>query len=437
MSPLRLLAVRALIDISSLGKKPKAVLDSHAAGCSRQDRAFLMEIVYGVLRYRLTLEWILVRFLKTPGRLGDFTSNNLRCALYQILFMRVPEWAAVNEAVEIEKSSGNARQGSLVNAVLRNFLRRQAEFVLPLKTGDPASDISLNTSTPSWLLGRWIDRFGIEEARALCDANNLIPELCIRTNTLRTTRDLLLAEIASHGISALPSPFSPEGIVIHGVHAFADLAFAHGLFLVQDEASQLISHLLAPRPGERVLDACAAPGGKATHLAQLMNDTGEVLALEKDPRRLERLSANIRQLGISSVKTRAADFLSVGDIGLFDRILVDAPCSTLGVIRKNPDVKYRSGEKDLRALRDLQTGLLLHAAGFLKPGGRLVYAVCSTEPEEGEEVVASFLKSAADFRIIEPVSGFLAGFRSEGFFRSYPHRHAMDGFFGVILCNRE
>lgn len=432
----RLLAVRSLIEISTRGKKPKAALDVVAGGLSGQDRAFLMEIVYGVLRYRLTLDWILARFLRSPSKLSDFTANNLRCGLYQILFMRVPEWAAVNETVGIEKSHGRVRMVPLVNAVLRTFLRRQAEFSLPLRTGDPVLDISLNTSTPPWLLRRWAGRFGIDEARALCEANNRIPDLCIRTNTLKISRDLLLAEFAAHGIEAQPTEFSPEGIVVQGVHTFSALGFAHGLFLVQDEASQMIGHLLAPQPGERVLDACAAPGGKTTHIAQLMGDTGEVLAVEKDASRVDSLTANVRQLGIGSVTVRAADFLTVSANAAFDRVLVDAPCSTLGVVRKNPDVKYRCQEKDLKELAAQQERLLLHAAGFLRPGGTLVYAVCSTEPEEGEEVIASFLKNRPDFRIIEPERGFLSGFCSSGFFRTYPHQHAMDGFFGVILCSR-
>jgi 16S rRNA (cytosine967-C5)-methyltransferase len=436
----RLLAVECLLEIFLRGARPKQSIESRSATMDKRDRAFLMEIVYGVLRYRETLDWILNNFLRKPSKLGDFTLDNLRIAAYQVLFMRVPDWAVVNESVEIEKAcaEGNlSGRPALVNAVIRNVIRQKDRFVLPIRFDDPVTGIAVNTSHPLWLVRRWFARFGKEEATLLAEANNEVPPMVIRANTLRTTRDALLSLLAGNGVSASPTSFSPDGIIVREVRSYEDLSFARGLFVVQDEASQLISYLLGPGPGERVLDACAAPGGKTTHIAQLMKDEGEIVAVEKDPGRVGRLRENIETLGIRSVKIMNADVSDLKDPGLFDRILLDAPCSATGVIRRNPDVKYRHRRADLAGFRARQVALLRAVSAFLKENGRLVYSVCSMEPEEGEEVVKEFLKSADHFSIIEADVSFNGDFMDKGFFRTYPHRHTMDGFFGVSLCKKE
>ena len=441
MSDARLLAIKSLLEILKRGKRPKRSLEDIASSLDRRDRSFHMEIVYGVLRFRDTVDWILNHFLKNPSRLGDFTLNNLRIAVYQIFFMRVPDWAVVNESVEIEKDKtfpdGPNRKVSLVNAVLRNILRQKEKFILPIKLDDPVEDIAINTSHPRWLIKRWIERFGKDDARMLARANNAIQPFSIRTNTLRISRDELLEELLGNGVTGEPTRFSPDGILLKEMHPYTDLNFIHGLFAVQDEASQLITYLVDPKPGERVLDACAAPGGKTSHIAQIMQDHGEIIAVEKDPKRIVSLEENLLMLGISSVKIMNTDMTTIQDkdIGTFHKILVDAPCSSIGVIRKNPDIKYKYTVADLSKNRIKQLELLQTASRFLAEGGRLVYSVCSTEPEEGEEVVRDFLKTTADFRIIEDVrSEFLQPFMEKGVFRTYPHKHTMDGFFGVALC---
>jgi 16S rRNA (cytosine967-C5)-methyltransferase len=399
-----------------------------------------MEIVYGVLRYKDTIDWILKHFLKNPSQLGDFTLNNLRIAVYQIFFMRVPDWAVVNESVEIEKSKllrdDHHRKGSLVNAVLRNVLRQKEIFIPPIKLDDPVEAMAINTSHPKWLIKRWIERFGKDDALMLALANNEVHPFCIRVNTLRTSRDILLEDMTENGITGEPTRFSPDGVRLKEMYTYADLACIHGLFAVQDEASQLIAYLLDPKPGERVLDACAAPGGKTSHIAQCMHDNGEIIAVEKDPRRISNLEENLTLLGIRSVHIMNADMNSLDTgMGKFNRILVDAPCSSLGVLRKNPDIKYKYTVTDLTNNRTKQLELLRTASRFLAEEGRLVYSVCSIEPEEGEQVIREFLKTATDFRIIEYVrQDFLHPFIKKGLLRTYPHKHNMDGFFGVALC---
>jgi 16S rRNA (cytosine967-C5)-methyltransferase len=323
MANTRLIAVNSLIEIFKKRARPKQSIENLSLALDKRDRAFLMEIVYGVLRFRDTLDWILKHFLKNTAKLGNFTLNNLRIALYQIYFMRVPDWAVVNESVEIEKTKIGpavrvAGKPSVVNGVLRNILREKSSYTPPIKLENPATEISLNTSHPKWLVKRWIKRFGIEGAASLARANNEIPPMTIRANTLRISRDGLLKRLAEHGIISEPTRFSPDGIMLRDIHSYTDLSFIQGLFTVQDEASQLISYLLNPQPSERVLDSCAAPGGKTTHIAQLMHDNGKIVALEKDPERIQHLENNIRDLGIRSVKIINADLTDMENQCRFD-----------------------------------------------------------------------------------------------------------------------
>ncbi|MEJ2683869.1 MAG: 16S rRNA (cytosine(967)-C(5))-methyltransferase RsmB [Candidatus Sulfobium sp.] len=431
----RLSAITALNEILSSDVRPKQSIEALAVSFDRRDRAFLMELVYGVLRHRDTLDWMLAPFLRKPERLGDFTRNNLRVAAYQIHFMRVPEWAVVHESVEIEKKRPGGKV-PLVNAVLRNLLRGKDAHSLPLEFDDPVTSMSVNTSHPKWLVRRWVKRFGEEDALLLARADNAVPPMIIRANTLKTTREELLDILARNGVEATPTASSPDGIRLKEVRAFSDLSFCAGLFAVQDEASQLITYMLDPRPGERILDACAAPGGKTTHIAQLMGDRGEIVAVEKNKRRIETLRRNIESLGIHSVRIINEDITEAGGMGTFDRILLDAPCSATGVIRRHPDVKYRLRAGDPGGYGTRQTALLRSVSNLLKVNGVMVYSVCSIEPEEGEHVINDFLKTAADFRIIDAVS-LLRDFKQEGFFRTYPHKHDMDGFFGVSLCRKK
>lgn len=260
MSEARLFAIQSLLEIFKRGKRPKKSLEDMASSLDRRDRSFNMEIVYGVLRYRDTIDWILKHFLEHPSKLGDFTLNNLRIAVYQLFFMRVPDWAVVNESVEIEKNKSlrdvsniKGRKGQLVNAVLRNILRQKEKFLLPLRLEDPVETIAINTSHPKWLIDRWIERFGRNDALLLAKANNEIQPFSIRANTLRISREELLENLSESGVAAEPTRSSPEGIILKEMHTYADLNFILGLFTVQDEASQLITYILDPKPGERVL----------------------------------------------------------------------------------------------------------------------------------------------------------------------------------------
>jgi 16S rRNA (cytosine967-C5)-methyltransferase len=356
----REIAISALNEILARQGKPKSVLESRSEELDQRERAFVMELVYGVVRYRDTLDWIISKFLRKPRLPGPYTLNNLRSAVYQLFFMRVPEWASVNEAVTLER-----KNKGLVNAILRNVIRNRESVDSELNNMETEihgssgiKNIALLTSHPEWLIKRWAKRFGPEETLKLAVANNVIPPMTLRVNTLRTDRDKVIARLNGMGIASSPTSLSPEGIRLDSRLPFRELGSLRGLIFVQDEAAQLISRMLGPKPGERVLDACAAPGGKTTHIAQIMKDQGEIIAVDVDPKRIAKLEENLSVMSISSARVVEGDITNLEGLGHFDRILLDAPCSALGTIRRNPDVKYKNRKADLRIFKDKQLSLL-------------------------------------------------------------------------------
>ncbi|HDH01555.1 MAG TPA: 16S rRNA (cytosine(967)-C(5))-methyltransferase RsmB [Nitrospirae bacterium] len=441
----RLLALRALNEIWRKDKRPREVLDSYAATLDSRDMAFIQELVYGVIRNRLYIDWCLTAYLKDPSGLKYATLNNLRLGVYQAFFMRVPDRAVVFETTEVEKSAG--RNTGLVNAVLRKIITGKTCPPLP---EDPVERLSILTSHPVWLVRRWIERFGVTEAEALTKANNTVPPLTLRVNTLRTDREKVAARLSEMGIEFKCTDFSPVGIKIQGSYVFRDIEGLLGDVFIQDEAAQLVTYLLQPQEGQAILDACAAPGGKTTHIAELTGDRARVYAVESSAERLGILQENVRRQGLGSVKMICSDIVEFKPPEGFHGILLDAPCSSLGVIRRNPDVRYKHSPEILRRFHEKQVEMLTAVSRHLLPCGILVYSVCSTEPEEGEEVIRSFLHKEREFFIIEDTESLPSTYdkgpavdnlreliNDEGYFRTYPHRHDMDGFFAVRLSRKE
>jgi 16S rRNA (cytosine967-C5)-methyltransferase len=407
---------------------------------SGPDRGLFAELVFGVLRRQGTLDHILSGLLTQPlAKLEPQVLIFLRVGLYQLVYLdRIPESAAVNESVNLVKNA-LPRASGLVNAVLRNYLRRKDTISFPDPISAPAESIAARHSHPLWLVKQWISQRGQAESESLAEASSRQAPLNLRANTLRISRDDLLHKITANGIKAASCLFSPHGILIEGRHAVPGLpGFHEGLFTVQDEASQLAGLLLEPQPGERVLDACAAPGGKATHLAQQMENRGEVLAMDISGSKLSLVRETASRLGLSIIHTRAADLLSTSAFpeAAFDRILLDAPCSGLGVIRRNPEAKWRLTPADITRLAEAQKKMLKNAVRMLKPGGRLLYSTCSTTQEENEAVVQDFL-SRQDDCVLENLNQcfplWVDLFTGEGMMRTWPHRHGMDGFFAARL----
>lgn len=410
----------------------------------RKDRALATDLVYGVLRWRSRLDWVISRLSNTAfHKIDGSVLNIIRLGLYQILFhSRIPPSAAVNDSVEMTKAIAPLWVVSFVNGLMRAAVRRAREIPMPDYADNPVQAIAVRESHPLWLVERWVDRIGVEETKQLCMANNRIPPLTVRANTLKASRQDLHNSLKDFVRKIEPTRFAPDGLSLRRLRdSIGDIpSFKDGWFQVQDEAAQLITHLLDPKPGERVLDACAGLGGKTGHIAQLMKDNGQIKAMEKQSWKLNKLKTSLALLGISAVTTWQHDLsepVPVDQSGTFDRVLLDAPCSGLGVLRRNPDAKWKKSETDLTRLRADQLRFFERLAPLVKPGGRLVYCVCSLEPEEGAGVVKDFLKNQAQFVIDrEPVGLFDVDERlmdSSGCFRSLPHEHDMDGFFAVRL----
>lgn len=405
------------------------------------DRGLLAELVMGVLRRQATLDHSLRQLVQQPlDQLEQPVLLLLRLGLYQLQFLdRVPAHAAVHESVELTKATVPRAKG-LINGVLRSFLRRQHELSLPDPALNPAAWLVAAHSLPDWLARQWLEQLPLEEATALALASLALPLLTLRTNTLRITRPRLLELFAEAGICAEPCRFAPEAFQLKGHLQIPALpGFAEGLWTVQDQASQLVSHLLDPQPGERLLDICAAPGGKATHLAQLMGDRGTIVATDLNRRRIKRINEVTTRLGLQIIQPRTADALAPDYLAgeQFDRILLDAPCSGLGVIRRHPEAKWRLTPAELERCAARQRQLLAVAAGLLRPGGILVYATCSTAVIEDEAVINDFLSRHPDFVVDTTATLFqlhpeLA--TPSGTLRLWPHRHGCDGFFAVRLA---
>lgn len=407
---------------------------------SGPDRGLYAELVFGVLRRQGTLDHILQQLLEKPMiDLDPLALVILRIGLYQLTCLdRIPESAAVNESVNLAKLITPGTSG-LINAVLRNYLRRRDSISFPDIGTKPAAAIAALHSQPEWLVEQWLEQLGVNETRQLAEASSQQPPLTLRVNTLRSDRDELLREFQAQGIEATPCRFSSVGIALAGRHTISALpGFEAGLFAVQDEASQLAGQLLGAEPGERIWDACCAPGGKSCHIAQQMDDRGELVATDISRSKLTLVQDSARRLEINCISTAVADLHQPDTFpdGYFDRILLDAPCTGLGVIRRNPEAKWRLFSGDITRLAAVQKTLLKNAAVRLKPGGTLLYSTCSTSEAENELVVEDFLLHHPEFVLeklndLFPSWGDLIAFY--GMFRAWPHRHGMDGFFAARI----
>ncbi|MBN1615041.1 MAG: 16S rRNA (cytosine(967)-C(5))-methyltransferase RsmB [Deltaproteobacteria bacterium] len=439
----RRIAVDILSRIETKGEFAEPLLDAVLSGSALDDihdRRLLTEIVYGSLRMRGRLDWIIGRHLRgSPASLKPDVRNILRTALYQIHFLdRIPDYAVVDEAVGLSKALDPARS-KLVNGLLRNALRHRDRMDFPEEAKDPARHLSVVHSHPLWLVRRWIGLIGFARTEALCRANNEVPPCTFRVNRLRARRDEVILRLRRDGFDAEACLFSPDGVFLKGgagsLRESED--FCRGNIQIQDEASQLVALLVHPEPGERILDLCAGAGGKTTHLAEIMGNQGQIIAVDTVPGRLECLRDVARRLGIGIVTTVQGDAASAPKAafrGAFDRVLVDAPCSGLGTLRRNPEIKWRLRPGACKRLAALQKTILMQAALCLRAGGTLVYSTCTLMPEENEEVIGDFLAGHGMFGSTPPpatIDGTLVD--GEGFLRTSPVRGEMDGFFGAVL----
>jgi 16S rRNA (cytosine967-C5)-methyltransferase len=404
------------------------------------DKALLYEIVHGVTRWMGRLDWILNGFYK-----GQFSKaipnlkNGLRVALYQILFLdRIPDHAAVNEAVEFVKRLQGQKPADLTNAILRNIIRSKNAIRYPDPEEDLIGYLSAYYSHPSWMVKRYVERFGREDTEKLLIANNEKPYLTLRVNAIKSNVSEFKKLLDSVNLKYVPGRFLNEFIQLQNLtNINAWEYYAKGYFNIQDESAGLACRLLDVQPGMRVLDMCAAPGGKTAYLGSLMNNVGKIVAVDKYEARLKLLRANNERLGLTSVFTIESDAMDL-EMEPFDRVLADVPCSGSGTLSKKPDIKWKKDVFDLKKMGEIQIKLLNKAAALVKPGGIVVYSTCSIEPEENFEIVKQFLNSHPNFKLGSAREKFAPEVIDENeCVQTLPHKHQMDGAFAAKLIRIE
>ena len=430
---------------------PRALAAFRDPLADHRDRAMVTELAVGVFRWLAALDHVVLHAADRPrDRIDRDVLTVLRLGAYQLLYLdRVPPAAAVNESVRLVKQIGKSSAAGFVNAVLRRVAAVRQAPGLPLPPGEAADRetalayLSVTASHPRWLVERWLDRYGFPIAADWTRFNNTAPPLTLRANRLRVTRQALAQQLAGHGVQTEPTRFARDGLTVLGGNPYRTPLAGRGLFLAQDEASQLVAELVGARPGERILDACAAPGGKTSALAGAMGRRGMIVAGDLRPARLRLLRRTLASLDAATAGVVRLDLRCGIPFGpVFDRVLVDAPCSGLGVLRRDPEIRWRRHPADLRRFAAGQLSMVSHAAGAVRPGGHLVYATCSSEPDENENVVAAFLDAHPDFEPVRPEwtgpapPGLGAVLDDRGRLSTTPFRHRLDAFFAVVLRRR-
>jgi 16S rRNA (cytosine967-C5)-methyltransferase len=439
----RELALDALVKIEQQGAYSnlllRQVLDKQSLDA--RDSALLTEIVYGTVQRQLTIDYVLNRLIERGiSPFSPWLRACLRLSLYQMLFLdRIPDHAIVNTAVQIAKKRGHLGIAKLVNGVLRNAIRRKTEWLNASIHKDVVDRISYIYSYPQWLVTLWLSQYGEAVTEQICAAQLRPAKTSVRVNRMKTNRDDLLRQMQQRSLNAVASVLSKDGIVIERGGNIADSDwFRNGLCTIQDESSMMVAQALDARPGMKILDCCAAPGGKTTHIAETISDRGEIVAVDVHPHKKNLIIEQTKRLRLTCVETVTADAAKLRERfkeQTFDRILLDAPCSGFGVIRRKPDLKWRKSETDIREIVNLQQALLESVAPLLKSGGILVYSTCTLNRAENEQIINWFLRKHPHF-LASPdfPSSFPEPLRSNvdkalGSIKILPHEYDSDGFF--------
>ncbi|NIP32012.1 MAG: 16S rRNA (cytosine(967)-C(5))-methyltransferase RsmB [Candidatus Dadabacteria bacterium] len=416
-------------------------LTSNNSDISENDISFINENVYGIVRNKLKIDHIWSQFVTNEIKKEEI-KNLLRLGTYQLIFLKgVKDHASIFETVELAKKLFGFKIANFINAVLRKIQNQSGiKNLEKIEIKNRLENVKINQSFPGWILRYWEKSYEIERVEEFCLSLNKIPRITLRVNTLKTNREKLIDLFKKENVRLDKTEFSPSGVILidRANPAFLPY-FKDGYFSVQDEAAQLITHLLCPRPDEKILDACSAPGGKSTHIAELMNNEGEIVSCDYNESRLNLVRINAKRLSVNNLKTFKADLTSAvleqKYPDYFDKILLDAPCSGLGTIRRNPDLKWNREESDIKQLSDIQLKILNNISKTLKTNGIIVYSVCTISEEENEKVIYNFLENNKNFRIEKlSYNNYLKSFIfDDNFFISYPDLFDMDGFFAAKL----
>ena len=438
LSNSREIAMEILVDINKNGAYSNKSIDRHLnKSISSQDENLIRELVYGVLENKIYIDYILSKASKIKVKKIHFQIIEiLRTAIYQIVFMdRIPHSAAVNEAVNLAKKFGHKGTIGFVNGVLRSIVREKDNFA-KIDIKDKAKYISTKYSHQEYMVKRWIKEFGEEFTEDLCKSNNDRPLLNIRVNTLKTTKEELLNKLQERDYDVLEAKYANDGLIITNPFRITETEeFKKGHFTIQDESSILVGQITNPKKGSLILDMCAAPGGKSTHLAQLMNNKGKILSRDIYDHKIDLIKENIKRLGISNIEVQIYDALELDEnlINKVDYCIVDAPCSGLGLIRRKPEIKINRKEEDINNLIELQKQIINTAKQYVKVGGILIYSTCTVEQDENINLIGEFLEENPNFKLVS-IENELDNKENldtlnEGYIQLFPNIHGTDGFF--------
>ena len=449
VSPARIAAFKALSAVArESADLPSALAHSRDRLHDDRDRALTATIVTGTLRWQRTLDHLIAHVANRPlSKLDAAVVVIARLSVFQILHLdRVPASAVVDDAVNLTRTAKLPSAAGFVNALLRSTLRQRHRLPLPERPAtidarreDALGYLGITLSHPDWLAARWLDRWGFEQTERWMQFNNRPAPLTLRANRLRASREMVQRALDTEDVITEQTRYAPDGLVVTSGNPLRRPG--DGTFLVQDEASQLVALTLNAQPGERILDLCASPGGKTVAIAASMNDSGLLVASDVRPKRVALMRDTIRLSGATHVSLvqvpmeRGLPFAPV-----FDRVIVDAPCSGLGTLRRDPDIKWRRNEDELAVLAATQIDLLTRAASIVRPGGRIVYATCSSEPEENDEVVRAFLARHPEWHVVDLRPQAPAGLREvldeHGTLRTLPFAHGLEAFYAVAIESR-
>ncbi|MDE0314370.1 MAG: 16S rRNA (cytosine(967)-C(5))-methyltransferase RsmB [Candidatus Poribacteria bacterium] len=449
----REVALACLLNLSETDASIASVVDNafKRSALNGRERRLANALVYGVVRWQQQLDWVLKHFINPRFRLDAKHRAILRLGAFQLLHLDgIPPHAAIFETVQLVKN--RRKTTGFINAVLRSVQRKYTELSYPPLETHPIEHISFSFSYPKWLVKRWLETRGLPWTLAFCQASNQVAPLTLRANSLQTDRDELCQWLAANGLSTKLSKIAPDGIVVENPSITADDAVSGSKdeitlkdvlnredVYVQDESAMLVPYLLLPESPKLVVDLCAAPGGKTTHIACLMGNSGKVIAADISDQKLAMLQENCKRLGVQNVETRTIDATKsdLSFLNAADAVLIDAPCSGFGTLRRHPDIRWNKTSDQLLSLRDLQYSLLENAVPHIKPNGILVYSTCTIERTENEEIISRFLKNFPMFKV-EHVNEFLpdipqSAITSQGFLQTFPHEHGVDGTFAARL----
>ena len=401
------------------------------------DASFIREVVYGVLENKIYIDYVIRSFSKVRlKRIEPVIMNILRIGIYQMLFMdRIPDSAAVNESVKLAKTYASKGSHAFTNGMLRNISRNKDKIELPDKSKDGIKYLSVKYSHPEWMIERWKKQYNFPFAEELVKANNKRPKLNIRTNTLKISRDELIERLEDQNLICKKTPYAKDGIIVENpINIINTDEFKEGLFQIQDESSMLVSQIMDPKEGSLVIDVCSAPGGKTTHIAQMMNNKGRVIARDIYDHKLKLINENSKRLGLDIIEIEEYDATKLDEnlLEKADYTLVDAPCSGLGLIRRKPDIKWNKRESDIDNIKELQYEILETSSKYVKKGGVLVYSTCTIDKEENINLIKQFLSENDDFELLDfkdLVDNSKDLIKNTGYIELFPNINDTDGFF--------